>query len=121
MPRKVRDYAKERKYDSKPKVKAARAARGRARYQLEKEGKVSKGDGKHVDHKKPISKGGSNARSNLRVTSAKKNTSYARNANGGMKTVAKKKQKMNGPQKGTIGKKKAKAPAKKGTMRGRIG
>jgi len=85
MPRAKRDYKKERKYDSKPKVKAARAARGRARYKLEKEGKVKKGDGKHVDHKKPLSKGGSNKRSNLRVISAKKNVSYKRNKKGGIK------------------------------------
>jgi len=32
-------------------------------------GKVSKGDGKEVDHKKPLSKGGSTAKSNLRVVS----------------------------------------------------
>lgn len=31
------------------------------------------GDGKHVDHKKPLSEGGSNSKSNLRVVSAKEN------------------------------------------------
>jgi 5-methylcytosine-specific restriction endonuclease McrA len=36
-----------------------------------KEGKVKKGDGKVVDHKKPLSKGGSNSRSNLRVKDKK--------------------------------------------------
>lgn len=45
----------------------------RARRAMEKEGAVSKGDGKQVDHKKTIKEGGSNARSNLRVTSAKAN------------------------------------------------
>jgi 5-methylcytosine-specific restriction endonuclease McrA len=85
MPRKVRDYAKERKYDSKPEVMERRRKRKAARYQMEKEGLVKKGDGKHVDHKKPLSKGGSNSRSNLRVVSAKKNVSYPRNKKGGMK------------------------------------
>ena len=43
-------------------------ARMRARYKLEKEGLVHRGDGKEVDHIKPLSKGGSeDARSNLRV------------------------------------------------------
>lgn len=45
----------------------------RARRKMEKEGAVSKNDGKQVDHKKTIKAGGSNARSNLRVTSAKAN------------------------------------------------
>jgi 5-methylcytosine-specific restriction endonuclease McrA len=85
MPRAVRDYAKERKYDSKPEVMERRRKRKAARYQLEKEGLVKKGDGKHVDHKTPLSKGGSTKRSNLRVISAKQNTSYKRNSKGGIK------------------------------------
>ena len=42
---KARDYRKEwLTYDSLPKRKKARAARGRARYALMKEGKVKVGD-----------------------------------------------------------------------------
>lgn len=89
MPRKVRDYKKERKYDSKPEVMARRRARNRARYQLMKEGKVRKGDGKDVHHVKPLSKGGSTNRSNLKVVSARKNRSYPRNSKGGIKTSKK--------------------------------
>lgn len=85
MPRNPRDYKKERKYDSKPEVKERRAARNRARYKLMKEGKVSKGDGKDVDHKKPLSKGGSTKRSNLKAAPAKKNRSYARTNSARMK------------------------------------
>lgn len=85
MPRAVRDYKAEQKYDSKPEVKKRRAKRNAARRQLMKEGLVKKGDGKHVDHKTPLSKGGSNKRSNLRVASAKKNTSYPRTKSGKMK------------------------------------
>jgi len=40
---------------------------------MEKAGKVKKNDGKHVDHIKPLTSGGSNSKSNLRVTSAKAN------------------------------------------------
>jgi hypothetical protein len=47
---------------------------------MEKEGLVHKGDGKDVDHKKPVSKGGSTVRSNLRVKSASANRSFARNS-----------------------------------------
>lgn len=85
MPRAVRDYKKEQKYDSKPEVKKRRALRNKARRQLEREGKVHKGDGKDVDHKKPLSKGGSASRSNLRVRSASSNRSYARNKKGAIK------------------------------------
>ena len=46
---------------------------------MEKVGKVHKGDGKDVDHVKPLSKGGSNAKGNLKVKSAHNNRSYARN------------------------------------------
>lgn len=85
MPRAVRDYVKERKYDMKPEVMERRAKRKKARYQLEKEGLVHKGDGKDVDHKKPLSKGGSTARSNLRVVNASSNRSYARTKSGKIK------------------------------------
>ena len=39
-------------------------------------GKVKKGDGKHVDHKTPLDAGGSNAKSNRRVVSAKTNKGW---------------------------------------------
>ena len=69
-----------RKYHGTPKAKKQRAARNKARREAEKEGKVSKGDGKEVDHIKALSNGGSNAKSNRRVISRKKNRSYKRNA-----------------------------------------
>ena len=62
-----------RTYQASKKQKENRAARGRNRRKLMKEGRVRKGDGKHVDHKRSLSKGGSNSRSNLRVTSARAN------------------------------------------------
>jgi 5-methylcytosine-specific restriction endonuclease McrA len=51
-----------------------------------KEGLVRKGDGKDVDHKTPLSKGGGNSRSNLQVTPASSNRSFSRNADGSMKS-----------------------------------
>lgn len=65
-----RDYVQERKNES-PQRRKDRAKRNKARRQLEREGKVRKGDGKVVDHKQPLSKGGSTARSNLRVRTKK--------------------------------------------------
>ena len=62
-----------RTYQASKTQKKRRASRNNARSRLMKEGRVRKGDGKHVDHKRSLSKGGSNARSNLRATSAKAN------------------------------------------------
>ena len=74
-----RNYRKEYdNYHSKPDQKKKRAQRNAARDAMEKEGKVKKGDGKDVGHKKALAKGGSNKRSNLKVTSAAKNRSFKR-------------------------------------------
>lgn len=81
----ARDYSKEKSYNSSPEQKANRAARGRARYAMIKAGKAKVGDGKDVDHKKPIVKGGGNHPSNLRVVSPSKNRSFARTKKAGMK------------------------------------
>ena len=71
---------------TEPKVrKQYRLERNKARNELIKEGKVARGDGKEVDHKVPLSKGGSAARSNLRVRSASANHSYKRTSSGAMK------------------------------------
>ena len=66
-----RDYKCEyRKYGgASKKGKKDRAARNQARKVAKREGRVKKGDGKEIDHKKPLSKGGSNAKSNQRVVS----------------------------------------------------
>ena len=50
-----RDYKQEyANYDGTPAVKKKRAQRNKARRMLEREGVVHKGDGKDVDHKKPL-------------------------------------------------------------------
>ena len=77
---KPRPYAKEyEQYDGTPMVKKKRAARNKARAIMEKEGLVHKGDGKDVDHKRALSKGGKTVRSNLRVKDAKYGTDFSRN------------------------------------------
>lgn len=65
-----REYAK---FQSSTKAKKDRAARNKARRQAQRAGQVRKGDGKEVDHIKPLSRGGGNGRSNRRVVSRKVN------------------------------------------------
>jgi 5-methylcytosine-specific restriction endonuclease McrA len=65
-----------RAYEARPDQKKKRAMRNAARRKLMREGLVRKGDGKDVDHKKPLDSGGTNARSNLRVVSVKKNRGW---------------------------------------------
>jgi 5-methylcytosine-specific restriction endonuclease McrA len=80
-----RDYSKEKAYNSSPKQKKDNAARKRARYAMEKAGKAHKGDGKEIDHIKPIAKGGGNQISNLRSVSPSKNRSFPRTKSAKMK------------------------------------
>jgi hypothetical protein len=81
-----RDYVKENKlYKSKPEQVKKREERNLARAHMLKAGRVHKGDGKDVDHIRPLSKGGAAVDSNLRVVSAHTNRSYARTSTGKMK------------------------------------
>lgn len=66
-----RDYKKELSWEKKKKPNRVkdRAKRNAAR----KEMGLKVGDSRQVDHKKPLSKGGSNNKSNLRIVSAKTN------------------------------------------------
>lgn len=67
---KARNYKKEYKdFHSKPKARKNRAAANRARRKL----KLKVGDPREVDHKKPMTNGGSNSRSNLRIVSRSTN------------------------------------------------
>jgi hypothetical protein len=61
-----RNYKKEyAEYHSKPEQKKNRAARNSARTKLG----LKVGDPREADHKKPLSKGGSNSKRNLRAVS----------------------------------------------------
>lgn len=71
------------RYQGTDKQKKARAKRNAARRKLEGEGRVRKGDGKDVDHKRGVAAG--NGDGNLRVQSKHANRSYARTKNAGVK------------------------------------
>jgi len=78
-----RDYKKEyREYQGTEEQKKNRAKRNAARREMEDEGRVHKGDGKDVDHKRALINGGSNADSNLRVVSKAVNRGFRRDSRG---------------------------------------
>ncbi len=63
----------ERAYQARPEQKKNRAARNKARRKATKEGRVRKGDGQDVGHKRALHRGGSKNTKNTRVMSRKKN------------------------------------------------
>lgn len=80
----VRNYKQEYASET-PERRRNRVKRNQARQELMKEGRVRRGDGTAVDHVTPLSKGGGNSRSNLRVRNFKSNSSYQRTKTGAMK------------------------------------
>lgn len=76
----ARDYKRENEVTkSKPKNIAKRVERNKARRKAIRDGLVSVGDGKELDHIKPISKGGTSNKSNIRLTTKSQNSSFDRN------------------------------------------
>ena len=94
---KKRPYKKEYKQQKARGEREDRNARERARYEAKnkgKDGKITDVKGEDIDHKKPVSKGGTNKKSNLRSVSPSKNRCFSRNADGSVKkNVPKKKKK----------------------------
>ena len=87
-----RDYSQQRQYNATPEATAKRVKNNQARAEAIKAGKASVGDGKDVDHIKPLSKGGSNNASNLRVVSSGTNRSFARTSSSGLKSQTSKRE-----------------------------
>src|SRR5688500_6728081 len=88
-----RDYKREYAlYQGKPEQIKNRTERTTARRQANAAGVTSKGDGKDLDHKTPLSKGGTSAKSNLRVVDKSTNRSFARNKDGSIKSQTSKRE-----------------------------
>jgi len=83
-PNATADSKRQRKYNSSPAQKKRRAQRNGARRKMIADGKVSKGDGKDIDHKNKGATNGSlnNNDSNLRVRSVKANRADNRGTGG---------------------------------------
>lgn len=82
----MRDIAQETKTAKARGDDKRNAERHKARRMATKLGLVKPNDGKDVDHRHPLSKGGATTVSNLRVRSPAKNRGFPRNADGSMKT-----------------------------------
>ena len=75
-----RNYKREYEtYQGKPEQIKKRVMRNKARATLAKDGKVTKGDGMDVSHKKALDKGGSN-KDGLKVQTDNANRSFKRDA-----------------------------------------
>jgi hypothetical protein len=74
--------AYDKAYNAKPDQVEKRVKRNQARAEMMKAGKVTKGDGKDVDHKKPLKNGGTNAKSNLAVKEATENRGWRKGKSG---------------------------------------
>ena len=75
---KKRPYEKEYKQQQDRGEQPNRNARARARYAVDKKG-IDR-IGKDIDHVIPLSKGGTNALSNLKLKAPKNNRSFTRNS-----------------------------------------
>lgn len=67
----------DRGYNATPEMRKKRQMNNEARALMAKEGKVRKGDGMDVDHKRPLRSGGGNSKNNLRVVSKSRNRGWA--------------------------------------------
>lgn len=78
-----RPYKHEWAMEQKRNEKAPRAARARARREYDAAG-INR-TGKTIEHIRPLSKGGTNAKSNTRLESVHDNLSFHRNSDGSVK------------------------------------
>ncbi len=83
MATRKRDYRHEYDaYQGTPEQIKKRAERNKARREMEKKVGAAAIKGKDIDHKKPLDRGGSNAMSNLRVSSVKANRNWRKGKSG---------------------------------------
>ena len=83
MPKSSKEkLAYQAEYQKSPAEVDKRVARNKARRHAIADGKVSVGDGKEVDHKKPLRKGGAATDANTRVVPGDKNAGWRKGKTG---------------------------------------
>jgi hypothetical protein len=100
---KPRPYKKEYQQQLSRKEQGTRNARDRARYAVDKagvdkngNGKADVREGKDIEHIKPLSKGGTNSRKNIRIETPSQNRSFSRNSDHTVKVNKAKPKRKNG-------------------------
>ena len=100
---KPRPYKKEYQQQLARKEQGTRNARDRARYAVDKtgvdkngNGKADVREGKDLEHIKPLSKGGTNSRKNIRIETPSQNRSFSRNSDHTVKINKAKPKRKNG-------------------------
>lgn len=68
--------AYQREYNARPENVAKRVKNNAARREAIREGEAKVGDGKDIDHRTPLDKGGTNDKDNLRVRDRKPNRGW---------------------------------------------
>lgn len=69
-------------YNARPENIHKRVLNNNARRAALREGRATVGDGTEVDHKRPLRKGGTNAKSNLRVMKGSTNAAWRKGKKG---------------------------------------
>ena len=70
----------QKRYNARPENVNKREKNNAARAELMREGKVHKGDGKDVAHRRALDNGGGNRRSNLEVQDRKENRGWRKSS-----------------------------------------
>ena len=82
MPKTAQQRKSDAAYAATPEQIHKRVIRNAARRKMERAGLVHKGDGKEVDHKTPIARGGGNGMGNLKAVPAAQNEGWRKGKKG---------------------------------------
>jgi len=82
----AKELRTKRAYNDRPEMRERNKLQKRAWRAAVKAGKIKPGDGKSVEHKKSLDKGGGNTRENISIVSLKRNKGWrGRKSKGGAK------------------------------------
>jgi len=79
----AKELRTKRAYNDRPEMRERNKLQKRAWRAAVKAGKITPGDGKSVEHKKSLDKGGGNSKGNTKIISLKKNKGWRGNKGSG--------------------------------------